>query len=228
MRDPVCSSVTVFASRVWLSWSWPTQLKASEWPSAPKPRPFASESVVMFTLLDDVTATAPVAKISAPDCSCAVVVYATSIVVDSAFATPMPPPPRARVDAYPLLEFVAFIVKLAPVMTRALPAMYAVLVFVCVIVVSAWPMPTMPPVAFFELVAMFVVPELVIDTLLPATTSDEPPTYADTLCVFVTFARFAPAAIAPPPEPDEVADVVPSPAGGIMTPSGVPPGARIW
>ena len=77
----------------------------------------------MFTLLDDVTATAPVAKISAPVCSCAVVVYATSIVVDSAFATPMPPPPRAVVDAKPLLEFVAFIVKLAPVTMRALPAM---------------------------------------------------------------------------------------------------------
>src|SRR5437773_719261 len=34
-------------------------------------------------------------------------------------------------------------------------------------------MPTMPPVAFFELVAMFVVPELVIDTLPPATTSGD-------------------------------------------------------
>ena len=85
----------------------------------------------------------------------------------------------------------------------------------------------MPPVAFFELVAMFVVPELVIDTLPPATTSDDAPTYADTLCVFVTFALFAPTPIAPPPEPDDVADVVPSPAGGIKTPSGMPPGPRI-
>ena len=48
----------------------------------------------------------------------------------------------------------------------------------------------------------------------------------DTLCVFVTFALFAPTPIAPPPEPDDVADVVPSPAGGIKTPSGMPPGPR--